>query len=50
MNQKITNLENKITEIQTFINNWKLEIVNYEKTLQALAQQLTQIKLQIQKK
>ena len=42
--QLITNLETKITKIQTFINNWKQEIMNYEKKLQEIINQVSQLK------
>jgi len=42
--QIINQIETKITQIQEFINNWKLEISKYEKNLSALTQQLQEIK------
>jgi chromosome segregation ATPase len=48
-NQQIINLETKITQIQQIINNYKSELANYENTLLALAQQLSQIKNQTNK-
>ena len=44
MNQKITQLEIKIKNIQNTLNNWKQEIMNYERTLQAIIKQVSDLK------
>ncbi len=44
MNQKITQLETKIVNIQNILNNWKQELMNYEKTLQAIIKQVKELK------
>ena len=44
----IKQIENKIQEIQQLINNRKQELTQQENTILALAQQLTQIKQNIQ--
>jgi len=42
--QIINQIEIKITQIQEFINNWKLEISKYEEIVLNLTQQLQEIK------
>ena len=41
---QITKLETKITNIQNLINNWKLEIMKHEKTLEKIIKEVAELK------
>jgi hypothetical protein len=50
MNKEITQLENKINQVQLLIDNQKQKLASHENTLLNLTKQLTQIKNQTTKK